>query len=1059
MSKRTSKPWTPAPGKKDVIKLAKEAQEKTKAAREAMAASPDAPVQKAADGLNPIAVEAGWYDWWEASGFFRPRSDFEEWNAERVKKDGQFVICLPPPNVTGSLHIGHALTNAVQDSLVRWHRMKGENVLWVPGTDHAGIATQVVVEKKLKKEQNITRHDIGREAFVEKVWEWKKEYASTIRSQLVQTASSLDWTREFFTMDEPRAVAVTEAFCTMHERGIIERATRLVNWCVALQSAISDLEVVHMEFTGETKIFVPGYEKKVAVGLIYDFYYVVKETGEKLQIATTRPETILGDTAIAIHPKDPRYSHLHGKHVLCPFRDEAIPIVLDDKLVNMEFGTGVVKVTPAHDPNDFECGKRHNLVEMAMLDKKGLISVEGPFKGMQRFIARVEVVKALKEKGLFVEQKNHAMKIGTCQRTNDIIEPFLMPQWFANCSDAAARALKLEKENVLKLHPKRYGKTWDHWLGEIKPWCISRQLWWGHRIPAYECTIDGVPCGADAWVSGRNEEEAKNKAIARFKLSAEQAAKLKLSQDEDVLDTWFSSGLLPHSALGWPNTEHPDFKQFFPTQLLETGHDILFFWVARMVMTSLLFLDKLPFDNVYLHAMVRDKEGKKMSKSKGNVIDPIDVRNGITLKQLHAKIKSGNLDEAEVERALQLQSKYFPDGIKECGSDALRIGLLANTSGSTDVNLDISKVTAYRAFCNKLYNAVKYGLEHSLGLDYEPPTEELVAPLLSPEGSPFFAWDKNPLVDEVTKTLKSKATGHTQLAKGEKVGIPFVCHWILSRLDRAVIDINKHFANYEFSDVVRVVCSFWYDDFCDNFLEMMKPVMKGTAEAHIGKHVDVFKHTLFICLETGLRLIHPLLPFTSEELWQRLPGDREGRGPSIMVADYPLPSGWANSGVDQKMSMLLDTVHGVRAMKASYQLNDKVMPEVSVACKNQDEAEFFNSEKTFIKSLGKIGETTIVKASDPVPAGYAAQVVNSSITCYMNIKDLIDVKAEIAKIEKKQKTLEKVIATLETKMAAPTYAAKVPEKVRSENALKLKNYKDELADNLSQGEKLQAMQK
>eukprot|EP01059_Diplonema_ambulator_P035675 TRINITY_DN8501_c0_g1_i1.p1 TRINITY_DN8501_c0_g1~~TRINITY_DN8501_c0_g1_i1.p1 ORF type:complete len:1052 (+),score=443.31 TRINITY_DN8501_c0_g1_i1:270-3425(+) len=1051
MSKRTSKPWTPAPGKKDVLRLVKEAHEKTKAAREAG--------EKPKDGYNPMEVEAGWYDWWERSGFFKPRSDFEKWDEERIKQDGQFVICLPPPNVTGSLHIGHALTNAVQDSIVRWRRMRGENVLWIPGTDHAGIATQVVVEKKLRKEENKSRHDIGREAFVEKVWEWKNAYASTIHGQLRQTASSLDWTREFFTMDDARAEAVTEAFCSLHEQGIIERATRLVNWCVSLQSAISDLEVVYKEFAGETKLSVPGYDKKIAVGLMYDFYYVVEETGEKLQIATTRPETILGDTAVAIHPQDERYKHLHGKHVKCPFRNESIPIVLDDKLVNMEFGTGVVKVTPAHDPNDFECGKRHNLPELAMLDKNGLISAEGPFKGMKRFDARLEIVKELWKMDLFVGQKSHAMKIGTCQRTGDIIEPYLMPQWFVNCGDSAARALQLEQADVLKLIPKRYGKIWYHWLNDIKPWCISRQLWWGHRIPAYECFVDGTPCAVDAWVSGRSEEEAKKKAIEKFKLTAEQAAKLTLVRDEDVLDTWFSSGLLPHSALGWPNVEHPDFKQFFPTQLLETGHDILFFWVARMVMTSLIFLDKLPFDTVYLHAMVRDKEGKKMSKSTGNVIDPIDVRNGITLEELHEKIRTGNLDPEEVDRAIALQKKYFPEGIKECGSDALRIGLLANTSGNSDVNLDISKITAFRAFCNKLYNAVKYGLEYSLGLDYEPPTTELVAPLLSPEGNPFHAWDKNPNVDEKSKTLRSRATGHTQLAKGEEVSMPFACHWILSRLDRAVTDANKHFENYEFSDVVRCIYSFWYDDFCDNFLEISKPVMTGKAEAHLQKHVDVFKHTLFVCLETGLRLIHPLLPFCSEELWQRLPGDREARGPSIMIADYPRPSGWANPGIDAKMTLIFDIVHGLRGQKASYQLNDKVEPSVIIACKDKEEAQFLDAEKTFVKFLSKIGETKIVDASEAVPAGCAAQVIGPSVTCYMQIADLIDIDAELKKIQKKQALLEKTIGSLETKMAAPTYTEKVPEKVREENAAKLANYKAELADNLTQAANLKSMKK
>eukprot|EP00659_Diplonema_papillatum_P003444 gene3444-5394_t len=771
---------------------------------------------------DPLAVEEGWYDWWDSCGFFKPRSDYEAWPPERVQKEGQFVVCLPPPNVTGSLHIGHALTNAVQDALVRWRRMKGENVLWIPGADHAGIATQSVVEKRLQREENLTRHDLGREKFIEKVWEWKHRYSATIKDQLKKTASSLDWSREFFTLDDARATAVTEAFCRMHEMGIIKRDTRLVNWCVSLQSAISDLEVEYLECKGETKVVVPGYDRKVAVGLIYDFCYEVVGTGEKLQVSTTRPETILGDTGVAVHPDDERYKHLHGKKVKCPFRDAEIPIITDPKLVDMAFGTGVVKITPAHDPNDFECGNRHKLQSLSMLSKEGTISMEGQFFGQKRFDCRENIIKALTEKGLFVGKKPHEMKIGLCSRTNDIIEPYLMPQWFVTCKAAADEALKLERENVLKLIPKRYSRIWDHWLGEIRPWCISRQLWWGHRIPAYECFIDGQPAAEDHWVSGRTDEDAKAKAIKQFKLSEAQAAKLELKRDEDVLDTWFSSGLLPHSALGWPNEDAKDFKQFFPTQLLETGHDILFFWVARMVMTSLIFLKKLPFEYVYLHAMVRDKQGKKMSKGRGNVVDPLDIRNGITLAELQNKLKDGNLDPKKVPEAVELQKQMFPDGIKTCGCDALRIGLLANTSSGADVHLDINKVTAYRYFCNKLWNAVKFGLDFSLGQAYEPPAGELKAPLLNEDGSRFQPWDKNELVDQVTKTLKSRCTGFSD---GDH-SLPFACHWILNRLDRAVSDVNKHFTNYEFAEAVRACYAFWYSDFCDNFLEMTKPFVK-----------------------------------------------------------------------------------------------------------------------------------------------------------------------------------------------------------------------------------------
>ena len=961
MAKPTSKPWPTADGKKDLT-------------------------GEMAAAYHPLDVEEHWYEWWEKSGFFRPRSDFEAWGAERVKKEGQFTICLPPPNVTGSLHIGHALTNAVQDAVVRWRRMRGENVLWVPGTDHAGIATQVVVEKKLKRDHNLTRHDLGREKFVEKVWEWKHEYASTIHDQLKKTASSLDWTREFFTMDEPRAVAVTEAFVTMHENGVIERSTRLVNWCVALQSAISDLEVDHKEFTGETNVAVPGYEKKVTVGLMYNFYYIVEGTNEKLEIATTRPETILGDSAIAIHPEDKRYKHLHGKRAKCPFRDETIPIVLDSVIVDMEKGTGVVKITPAHDPNDFECGKRHKLPEIIMMSQDGNISAEGEFKGMKRYDARKAVVEALKKRDLFAGTKPWPMSIGCCQRTGDIVEKYLMPQWFVVCKDAATRALQLEKDNVLQLIPKRHGKIWHHWLNDIHPWCISRQLWWGHRIPAYACYVDGKPCSPDAaknWVSGRNLEEAKTKAQKAYNLTPEQMEKLTLEQDEDVLDTWFSSGLLPHSALGWPNQEHPDFKQFFPTQLLETGHDILFFWVARMVMTSLIFLDKLPFDTVYLHAMVRDKEGRKMSKSLGNVVDPLDVRNGISLEGLYEKLRKGNLPQKEIERAEKFQLESFgKEGIKECGSDALRLGLLANTSSGSDVNLDIKKVIAYRHFCNKLWQGVKFAAQH-LGADYKVPDTLPEAPLLTPLGTPFKAWAENDRIDELTKTLRSRCSG-VAAVEGEKFEFPFVCHWILSRLDLAVTNVNKHFFAYEFSEVVKSAHAFWYE-FFDYFLEMTKPIMNGKGAPHLVAQKEVFKHCLFLCIEVGLRLLHPILPFTTEELWNRLPGNNgEKRAASIMIADFPSATGWHNEGIEDRFAPLQGVIHAIRSMKSSYQIPQRE-PDVYLVCDNDADIAFFESEKTFAISMGRTGKITVVKTGSAIPDGCAAQVLFLFPSCAFSI--------------------------------------------------------------------------
>eukprot|EP00755_Sulcionema_specki_P013659 Sspe_Gene.8944::Locus_3009_Transcript_1_1_Confidence_1.000_Length_3269::g.8944::m.8944/K01873/VARS, valS; valyl-tRNA synthetase len=740
---------------------------------------------------------------------------------------------------------------------------------------------------------------------------------------------------------------------------------------------------------------------------MYHFCYVVAETGEKLQVATTRPETILGDTAVAIHPEDERYKHLHGKHVKCPFRDENIPIVLDSKLVNKDFGTGVVKVTPAHDPNDFECGQRNNLPQISMMDTKGMICMEGEFFGMKRFDCRKAIVEALKKKDLMVDIKPHEMRIGLCQRTKDIVEPLLMPQWFCDCTEMAERALKAEQDKSLRLIPDQpHGKIWANWLGNIKPWCISRQLWWGHRIPAYECSIEGKPIRPDEaenWIIGKSEEEVREKAKAKFGLSDEQMAKLELRQDEDVLDTWFSSGLLPHSALGWPNREHPDFKQFFPTTLLETGHDILFFWVARMVMTSLEFEDKLPFTDVYLHAMVRDREGKKMSKTDGNVVDPLDIVYGTTLEKLHDKLKGGFLDAKQIEKGIAGQKKMFPNGIEECGSDALRFGLLSYTVSGKNVNLDIERIVTYRHFCNKLWNAIRYGLFNSLGLDYQPPTEE----------------------------IKDVAS------------LPFACQWILSRLDSTVTSVNDKFANYAFADAVQLAYSFWLYDFCDYFVEMCKPIFQGEAEPHLLEHKEAFKAVLFTVLEAGLRLLHPMLPFITEELWNRLPGKRTH--PSIMVAPYPTPKGWTNQTVEDNMKLLQDVVHAVRSQKQQYQLLQK-RPDVFVQCKSEEDRKLLDHEKTYIIAICRTGQLTMAMEGDAIPDGCAVKVIGPTMKCYMHLKGMVDAAAEIKKLQKQQGILQKSLDGLTKKMNVPKYSEKVPVEVQNENTAKKEKLEVELKD-------------
>jgi valyl-tRNA synthetase len=617
---------------------------------------------------QPQYVESAWQSWWEKSGFYGADPlDLLTTESSSVLDKDKFVMVIPPPNVTGYLHLGHALTSAVEDALTRWHRMNGKITLWVPGTDHAGIATQSVVEKRLQKEEGLSRHDLGRDKFVDRVWEWKEKHGNRITQQIRSLGASCDWSREAFTMDENLSRAVTEAFCRFHDDGLLYRDTRLVNWSCSLRSAISEIEVDYIELEGRTFLSVPGHtlKDKYEFGMITSFAYKIDKGNEsnnsdeeEIVVATTRLETMLGDTAVAVHPEDPRYKHLHGKFLLHPFVDRKIPIITDAELVDMSFGTGAVKITPAHDPNDFNCGKRNNLEFIVVLTQDGRIAPNGGiFANMMRYDARVAMEKALEEKGLYRGKEKNKMRLGLCSRSSDIIEPMLTPQWYVNCNSMADRAVQAVRSGDLTIVPSMHKETWFYWLENIRDWCISRQLWWGHRIPAYFAHIkDELPVlekgnasNEERWFVARSMEEALQKASEKLNVPTTM---IHLEQDDDVLDTWFSSGLFPFSVFGWPN-DTPDFKAFYPTSLLETGLDILFFWVARMVMMGLHLTDTLPFTTVYLHAMVRDKNGKKMSKSLGNVIDPLEVINGCELSALLKKIDDGNLAEKEVSHEMR----------------------------------------------------------------------------------------------------------------------------------------------------------------------------------------------------------------------------------------------------------------------------------------------------------------------------------------------------------------------------------------------------------------------
>jgi valyl-tRNA synthetase len=969
------------------------------------------------EAYHPVAVESAWQDWWEASGFY----SCSPATAQAKKPDEKFVMVIPPPNVTGSLHLGHALTAAVEDTLTRWHRMKGDATLYVPGTDHAGIATQSVVEKMIMKQSNQTRHDLGRDAFISKVWEWKGEYGNRITTQLRRLGSSVDWSRERFTMDDMCSKAVIEAFNQFHEAGLLYRAERLGNWSCALKSAISDIEVDYIDLEGRTFLDVKTHKGnpndakgRYEFGVLTSFAYPVEDSEEKLIVATTRLETMLGDTAVAIHPDDARYKHLHGKFVIHPFNGRRIPIICDATLVDMTFGTGAVKITPAHDPNDYECGKRHNLEFITVLTPDGAINHNGaPFEGMMRYDARIAVEEALKEKGLYVGKEPNKMRLGLCSRSGDILEPMITPQWYVNCDSMAKRATDAVRNGELKIIPAEHEKTWFQWLDNIRDWCVSRQLWWGHQIPAYFATKKGEQGmlktdmdNNDRWVVARSEEDAYEKAEKLLGCSRDE---IVLERDEDVLDTWFSSGLFPFSVMGWPeNTE--DFKAFYPTSLLETGLDILFFWVARMVMMGLQLTDTLPFHTVYLHAMVRDKDGRKMSKSLGNVIDPLEVIDGCTLQTLLKKLDEGNLPPKEVARAKKDQEADFPDGIPECGSDALRFGLLAYTVQGRDVNLDMKRVVGYRLFCNKLWNATRFALQFVS--DFQPTSN---------------------ILDELMRSGK--------MAIRDK--------FMISRLMACSETVNDCFSNYKFGDAQMESYSYWMNDVCDVFLELIKPVVYDKSDENKDSRWAA-QAALWVAIEAGLRILHPMMPFVTEELWQRLPGrgtlgDSEPQ--TIMLAEYPqCNAAFRNLEAEESMEVTMKIIKACRSLRQQYNIANKVLTHffVKIASGSPEAAAVAQTDD--IKTLGKASVVDINPAEDDIPKSVGIMVIDESTTVLMDIKGLVDYAAEIKKLEKQLTKTTGPMQQLEKKMAAPGYEDNVSDDIKAKNTENLEGLKKKAAD-------------
>ncbi len=951
------------------------------------------------NGYNPLHVEQSWYQWWEKSNHFKPAepTDSDPHNPEKT-----FIVPAPPPNVTGSLHIGHALTISIQDTLIRWYRMNGYRTLFNPGYDHAGIATQSVVEKRLAKTEGKSRYDYGREKFLEKVFEWKDDYQSRISNQMRRLGASYDFSREAFTMDEPRSKAVTEAFCKLHEDGIIYRANRLVNWCCKLHTTLSNLEVDQKQLNGRTLMNVPGYpaNERIEFGVIVSFSYQIEGSDEKIVVATTRPETMLGDTAVAVHPDDPRYKHLHGKNVVHPFvPGRKIPIVADSIIVDMEFGTGAVKITPAHDPNDYEVGKRHNLEFVNILNDDGTLNENcGDFAGMKRFSARRAVIDKLKEIGSYVETKDNPMTVPICSRSGDVIEPIMKPQWWVNCQPLAAKVIERVRAGEMSITPNVSEKEFFRWMENIQDWCISRQLWWGHRCPVYFVNIEGEAQDRSDdkfWVVGRSLEQAQERAD---KLAGGKS--YTLEQDEDVLDTWFSSGLWPFSIMGWPD-KTDDIKHFYPSSLLETGWDILFFWVARMCMLGVYLTGQLPFKEVFCHAMVRDAHGRKMSKSLGNVIDPIDVIEGIDLDGLHTKLKEGNLDDKEIAKAAQGQKKDFPKGIPQCGTDALRFALCAYTSAGRDINLDILRVEGYRKFCNKLWNATKFALLK-----------------LEPIASFQPAADEQPSGDE---SLVEK--------------------WILHKLNTASKTVNECLKERNFMAATSAVYNFWLYELCDVYIEAIKPITDPAAAD--AKARASAQQTLYTCLDEGLKLLHPFMPFVTEELWQRLPRRAAEKAESIALTRYPVyMASRDDARAEAAFEEVFAAVRAVRGMCTDYNL----LKDVQVFLETSDAGfqQILTSSSDVVATLVKgCTSVNVVSSAADVPKGCAVSSISSRLNAHLLIRGLVNIDQELAKLDKKLQLNAVGIDKISAPMNKPQEWSRMPQEVKDSTAEKLKNLEAE----------------
>ncbi|CWN62869.1 valine--tRNA ligase [Neisseria meningitidis] len=932
------------------------------------------------DKYNPAEIESKHYQNWESQGYFQPDMDLTK---------PSFSIQLPPPNVTGTLHMGHAFNQTIMDGLTRYYRMKGCNTAWIPGTDHAGIATQIVVERQLAA-QNVSRHDLGREKFLEKVWEWKEVSGGTITQQMRRVGCSADWTREYFTMDDVRAETVTEVFVRLYEQGLIYRGKRLVNWDPVLGTAVSDLEVESVEEQGS---------------MWHIRYPLADNPAEAVIVATTRPETLLGDVAVAVNPEDERYTHLIGKELILPLTGRTIPVIADE-YVEKDFGTGCVKITPAHDFNDYEVGKRHDtrLINVFDLEAKVLANAEvfnfkgeaqqgfalpEKYAGLDRFAARKQMVADLQEQGLLVEIKAHTLMTPKGDRTGSVIEPMLTSQWFVAMSatpnggepdsefkglSLADKAKKAVDSGAVRFIPENWVNTYNQWMNNIQDWCISRQLWWGHQIPAWY-------------------DETGNVYVARNQAEAEkQAGKTGLTREEDVLDTWFSSALVPFSTLGWPS-ETDELKAFLPSNVLVTGYEIIFFWVARMIMMTTHFTGKVPFKDVYIHGIVRDHEGKKMSKSEGNVIDPVDLIDGIGLDKLLVKRTTGLRKPETAPKVEEATKKLFPEGIPSMGADALRFTMASYASLGRSVNFDFKRAEGYRNFCNKIWNATNF----------------------------------------VLMNTENQDCGYGATA-AEPRGYSFPDMWIIGRLNQTIEQVTQAYETYRFDLSAETLYSFVWNDYCDWYLELAKVQLQtGCASRQ-----RATRHTLLRVLEAALRLLHPIIPFITEELWQTVAPMCDAKtADSIMLARFPeADSGEIVQTAFEQMTVLQDLIGAVRNLRGEMGIQPNVKAPLFV--------ESTDDLADYLKYLPMMTRLTEAQQVAALPESEDAPVAVCNGARLM-LKVEIDKAAETARLSKEAEKLQKALDKLNAKLSKPGYTEKAPAHLVEKDKADLAELEDKMA--------------